>query len=145
MLIQCKIPVRSASRASDAPGTTASPQAGSRQSEFSFCNDTGGKTIACFVAELTFTGRNNFNLTSIALSDDLCDNRSVYASIYSQASYFGQFYNTRGCGNTVDWAGPYDFADTSHGVEYVYIDLYAANSTSESSHAYSPLHYNPYY
>jgi hypothetical protein len=143
-LVVCLTIVNSAAvNAATAPAATAAPAAGSPHSFFNFCNKTGGKTIACFTAELTFTGRYYYSLRNIKLSDTLCDNRSVRANFYDQVGPFDTVSDTKGC-HTSTFIKELDYFD-SRGAHYIYIKLFAYNRTGQSDAAYSLKHYNPYY
>lgn len=129
--------------ASAAPSNAASTAAGSVDSDFGFCNTTGG-TIACFSAHLHYENRTTFYLANIGLEDTLCDSRSVYADVWDQNLRFTEYSDTKGCGTDTYIAGPISFHDPS-GVDYVQVVLIACNTLSCSSAAYSAAHYNPYY
>jgi hypothetical protein len=143
-MIRCKVPLPAPAhpRLWDA-ATLAQAADPPVDSKFSFCNTTGG-TIACFIGLLHYVSATEFTLSDVELSDDLCDSRSVYADVYSQASFFGEFFDSNGCDTTVDVPGPTDLSDPIFGVQYVYIDLYACNLLSCSSDAYSLEHDNPF-
>lgn len=135
-------PVAPHTAATPVPGR-ATPNAGTVDSSFNFCNTTGG-TIACFQAKLHFVNRYTFDLSNINLEDTLCDSRAVYADVYSQRAYFAEYSDTKGCSTDTYIAGPRQYSDNL-GVQYVQINLYACNNTSCSSQAWSAQHYNPYY
>lgn len=112
--------------------------------KFDFCNTTGG-IIACFNAMLHYDSATKFTLYDIELSDDLCDSRSVFAEVDSQATDFGYFENSNGCGTTINNdSSPIDLSDPVFGVQYVYIDLYACDFFTCSSDAYSNAPPNPH-
>jgi hypothetical protein len=114
-------------------------------SNFSFCNDTGQYTIACFSAHLHFNGRDSFTMSNIKLSDTLCDDRSAIAYPYTQAGFTGHGWkNASGCGTT-QYYNNYTFTDHTHHVHYVHIELEACNWAGCSDPAWSLLHYNPYW
>jgi hypothetical protein len=129
------------------PHTAATPAQGatpnaSVDSSFNFCNTTGG-TIACFQAHLHFANHYAYYLSAIGLQDTLCDSRAVYADVWSQSKYFAEYSDTKGCSTDTYIAGPLSYSDSA-GVQYVQIALYACNSVSCSSVAWSLRHYNPY-
>ena len=59
---------------------------------------------------LHYDSATEFTLYDIELSDDLCDSGSVFAEVQSQATDFGYFENSNGCGTTVyDDSSPINF------------------------------------
>lgn len=90
-----------------------------------------------------FTGKTTFQLTYVNLQDTLCDNRSVYADVYTDNGWLGEFVNSAGCHSDAVWDDPIHFTDVGN-VQYVFIRLYACNSTSCSSYTDSARHWNPY-
>ena len=121
--------------------SSAIPDAGSIDSTFNFANNTGGH-IASFNAHLHFVSFTQFTLSDVNLLDTLCDNRSVFADVYNQDGFLGEFKNGQGCGSTAHWQS--ETISYPDGTDFVYIALYACNTTSCSSVAYSLNHYNPY-
>jgi len=117
-------------------------------SNFSFCNDTGEYTIACFSAHLHYNGHGSFTMSNIKLSDTLCDGRDAYAYPYTQAEYTGHgWLNSRGCGTTQSYNN-YTFTDHTHYVHYVHIRLVSCSDAVIapcSDNAWSQMHYNPYW
>jgi hypothetical protein len=131
-------------RASAAPVRSSAPDSATPavlpvNSEFSFCNSN----IACFVAELHYVSRTEFQLENAQLEDTLCDNRSVFADVYDQNGFLAEFRNSEGCNSTADF--PTETISDPNGVAYVYIRLYACNSTSCSSVVNSRRHGNPHF
>lgn len=145
-LLKCKVSPQSSTalgpdRSSAAP---AIPAIGSVDSSFDFCNTPkGGATIACFAAELHYNSRTSFKLNTIQLEDRLCDGRSSYADVYDQNGWLGVEFVNNHCNTTVDY--PTTTISDPDGVQYVYIHLYACNSTSCSDAWNSYRHYNPKY
>lgn len=132
------------SATSGAVTASAIPAAGSVDSSFSFCNTPkGGATIACFAAELHYNSKTSFKLNTIQIEDRLCDARSSYADVYDQNGWLGVEFVNNHCNTTVDY-GTTTISDPD-GVQYVYIRLYACNSTSCSSAVNSLKHDNPYW
>jgi len=127
-------------------------------STFNFCNFTGpnGTAIACFYAQLHFSNRYQFTLSSVQLSDDACDGRSAMALVHDQqdvypaGTYGGRLYtykNSNGC-YTTKYFGTGYFEGTSPGVQYVQVALFACNSAlaNNCSKTVSSLkYYNPYF
>jgi hypothetical protein len=117
-------------------------------SNFSFCNNTGEFTIACFSAHLHFNGRGSFTMSNIKLSDTLCDGRSADAYPYTQVGFTGHGWeNGRGCGTT-QYYNNYTYTNHTNFVHYVHIRLQSCsnayiNPCSDS--AWSLKHYNPYW
>lgn len=117
-------------------------------STFSFSNSN----ITTFNSKLTFLSRYEFELYSTYLSDNLCDARSVAATVFSQNTIWSQGYlgglpyfykNSLGCFHSQSY-GTWIF-EAKNPVQYVYISLWAGNNNGHSSIAYSLKHYNPYY
>jgi hypothetical protein len=126
---------------SKASSSSVIPAAGTVDSTFNFANNTGGH-IASFNAHLHFVSFTEFTLSDVNLLDTLCDNRSVFADVYNQDGFLGEFKNGNGCGSTAHWAS--ETISYPDGTDFVYIALYACNTTSCSSVAYSLNHYNPH-
>lgn len=141
-LVRCAIRIVPRAKTAAPNATATDPPA---DAKFDFCNTTGG-IIGCFNAMLHFVSATEFQLYDVEVSDDICDSRSVYADIDSQAVDFGTFGNTGGCGTTAfDDTSTYDFTDSFDGVQYVYIDLYACGSILSgcSSDTFSTAQANP--
>lgn len=117
---------------------SAAPDTSPINSSFQFCN----ANIACFDATLHYVNRTKFQLESTQLIDSLCDNRSVFADVYDQNGFLGEFRNSEGCHNAVNF--PTETMSDSLGESFVQIKLYAC-STSCSSVASSLKHSNPYF
>jgi hypothetical protein len=124
----------------------------SADSNFSFCNTTGGK-IACFTAHLHFDNRYHFTLSNIVVTDTLCDNRSALAYVADQNGVWGRgslggvvftYKNSRGCNHSESF-GTEHFESKGDGTQFVYIGLFGANRLGHSTVTYSYLHYNPYF
>jgi hypothetical protein len=124
----------------------------SADSNFSFCNTTGGK-IACFTAHLHFANRYHFTLSNIVVTDTLCDNRSALAYVADQNGVWGRgslggveytYKNSLGCNHSESF-GTENFESTGAGTQFVYIGLFGANRLGHSTVTYSYLHYNPYF
>lgn len=126
------------------------------QPEFNFCNETGPnhQSIACFKANIVFNSRNTFTLSNISLKDTCNDSRAVYALVvwnggYDQRGLVGPenwpftFENPRGPGTSPPYANRSFSA--SKGISYVYIILYAANTTGYSTPVTSRQRTNPWY
>jgi hypothetical protein len=131
------------SRFSYLSATSASPASpllatNSVNSTFAFCNSN----IACFDATLHFVSRTEFQLYSTQLIDSLCDSRSVYADVYDQSFFLGEFSNSMGCHTVGNFSS--ETISDPNGISYVQIELYACNLTSCSSDAWSLRHGNPY-
>jgi hypothetical protein len=129
------------------PDATAAAAA---QPAFNFCNTTGGK-IACFRSQITFTSSSSFVLTDIALSDTICDNRAVFATVYLGDGAWRAgtingvpytFENPHGCKTTRVWARM-SFTKPSSRIGSVHIKLFAANITSHSTIVSSKKRTNP--
>jgi hypothetical protein len=130
--------VASASPAfSAAPAISAVPAALPINSSFDFCNSN----IACFDATLHYVSRTRFQIESAQLIDSLCDNRSVFADVYDQNGFLGEFRNSEGCHNAADF--PTETLTDSGGVSFVQMHLYACNTLSCSSIVLSLKHGNP--
>ena len=119
-------------------GPFAAPAANPVNSTFSFCDSN----IACFDATLHYVSRTQFQLQGTQLIDSLCDNRSVYADVYDQNGYLGEFRNSLGCHRAADF--PTETLSDGSGVTYVQINLYACSSLSCSGNAWSLRHGSPY-
>lgn len=130
-----RFPYVSASSASPASPALAT---NSVNSTFAFCNSN----IACFDATLHYVSRTEFQLYSSQLIDSLCDNRSVYADVYDQSYFLGEFSNSMGCHTVANFSS--ETISDPNGVSYVQIELYACNLLSCSSAAWSLRHGNPY-
>jgi hypothetical protein len=126
-----------------APASAAPPVT----SEFSRCNNSGpgGATIACIHATLTFINYHSYKLTNINVSDNSCDGRSAIADLYD--SYQGwtgdEFKNSNGCGTSKTWPGPRTIS-VAGTVFFVYMTIYAQNTTGTSSVWLTGKRYNPF-
>jgi hypothetical protein len=110
-----------------------------RSSHFNVCRD---QEIACFRAELTFQGHDSFVLSDVRLRDTGCDTRSIFAFVYDENGFLGQFQNAHGCNTT---ARPSDQTMSDPlGTTWVQMRLYACDTTSCISIPYSLKHYDPY-
>jgi hypothetical protein len=119
-------------------GASAAPAGNAVNSLFEFCNSN----IACFDATLHYVSRTEFQLQGAQLIDSLCDNRSVYADVYDQNGFLGEFSNSMGCHTVADF--PIETISDGNGVTYVQLDLYACNFWGCSSVAWSLKHWSPY-
>lgn len=135
-----------------AAGTGTASARPSADSNFSFCNTTGGK-IACFTAHLHFDNRYHFTLSNIVVTDTLCDNRSALAYVADQNGVWGRgslggveytYKNSLGCHHSESF-GTEHFESKGDGAQFVYIGLFGANRLGHSTVSYSYLHYNPYF
>jgi hypothetical protein len=123
-----------------ASASMASPVVGPASStHFNVCGD---REVACFRAQLTFQDADRFVLSNVRLSDTGCDARSVFAFVYDENGFLGQFENGHGCNTTVTWSRA-TMSDPL-GTAWVQIRVYACNPTSCSSLPYSLKHYDPY-
>jgi hypothetical protein len=123
-----------------ASASTATPAARpASSSHFNVCRD---REVACFRAELTFQGDDTFVLSDVRLTDTGCDTRSVFAFVYDENGFLGQFENGHGCDTTATWSS--ERMSDPHGTAWVQIRLYACNPMSCISLPYSLKHYDPY-
>lgn len=135
-VISCTRP--SANRASASPGQPVGVY--SHSGGFSFSNSN----IAWFSTDYRWVNRYNFELRNVQLKDTGCDARAVFADVYDQNGWLGEFKNGKGCNTTAKWAGPINFGDLG-GVAWFYVRLYACNSWGCSSYTSSSKKYNPHY
>jgi hypothetical protein len=129
-------------------GAAVAPAA---QPAFNFCNNTGGK-VACFRSQIAFTSSTSYVLSQIALSDTNCDNRAVFAAVWDNVGVTRTgfihgvpftFENGHGC-KVTQLFGTKSFVKPSHRVEFVYIKLFAANRTGNSTIVLSGRRTNPF-
>jgi hypothetical protein len=122
------------------------------QPDFDFCNTTGGNTLACYSSGIEFTSSISFVLKNIALEDKYCDDRAVYATVTDNNGLWRAgaidgvpytFENGGGCGKTATWDIK-SFSSPSSTIGQVYIQLFAANSTSHSDIVNSTKRTNPF-
>jgi hypothetical protein len=120
--------------------TAASPA--DRPAPSSHFNVCGDREVVCFRAELRFLGNGKFVLSDVRLRDTRCDVRSVFAFVYDENGFLGQFNNEHGCNTTATWSR--QVMSDPRGTAWVQIRPYACNPTSCISLPYSLKQYNPH-
>jgi hypothetical protein len=106
----------------------------------------GTSTTVRLTAFQKFLGQKTFQFTNVQLSDNSCDDRSVYADVNTSNGFIEEFVNSLGCGNSAYWAGPVKKTDVQAN-SFVWVNLYACGNpitSGCSTPVASATHYNPY-